>query len=90
MTKYRTWIGEVIEVQCVKETDSTVWIQHDNGSINKHLKRSNHDCYLDTYAEAVAHVINEAQIKVDAAETSLNYYQSELAKVKAKFKKVAA
>lgn len=71
----------IVPVNCVKETEKTVWIEHEwhgQKSVCKRLKTS---VFHDTWQSAYDFLIATAHIKIAAAKRSLQEAEANLATI---------
>lgn len=75
---------EAVEVE--RETESSVWVvdtwRGERGNTRRHAKRSDWDNYFDTWEEAKAFLMAQAEAKVTAARRALDSANGELGNVK--------
>ena len=87
MIKFKAGIydRDITEVECVKETDKCVWTVNTwrkDGTPDRHLKMSGYDKYYDTWEEAHAYLLDNAERKVKSAVVNLRNANDKLLSVK--------
>lgn len=78
-TWYEVWLDDIRAIKVQRVTEGSVWI---GGRRNKRIGESR--AYFPTWDEAKAHLVTEAQQKVDSIRRQLEYYQGKLGNAKGK------
>lgn len=78
IVKYRTKWNEIERVEIFRETDNFVYF----GNGCREAKRSGFQNYFDTWEDAKAFLLDEAQKSIDAARRELQRAQAEYGNIK--------
>lgn len=77
MKKYRTWLGEIEEIDVIRETDKFVY----KNSERRDAKRSDRINYFDTWTEARDFLIDREKAAIDRARDEIDQHMEKLAKI---------
>lgn len=89
ITKYKTNYSKdkIVEVDVIRETDQSVFVktlgyQLKGNTEHRVSKRSEHECYFDTFEDAKKFLIDAAERRVSWARNSLQDAQDKLGNIK--------
>ena len=71
MKKYKTsgtWRARIEVVKIERETEQSVWIKG-----RRNAKRTEYDCYFDTWDEAKAYLLKQAEAQLASARSRLEH-----------------
>ena len=81
--KWETSLRGIRPREIVRETEKFVTVKYNDGRERRVSKKSSYNCFFDTFEEAKAHVVREADEGVITAELLLGYAREKLAKANA-------
>ena len=82
MKMYKTggWRKVIIEVDVTRATDKSVWIMR-NAIERRESRKSQYECYFDTWHEAYFYLVNRFKRQLDSAKSRLEAAKKELKEV---------
>jgi hypothetical protein len=85
MKKYKTdtYSIDIKSIEIEKETEKTIFIRRENGSLAGERKKSFYYKYFDSFAEAREYLINQRIEFVKSYKDRIAKYESEIEKLKA-------
>ena len=83
MIKYKTgWAyNDIEEVEILRETDRSVWVEKSTGGTCQHPKHSTNSNYWDTWEIAHSYLMRVVQRKIDKLQRQLIAEEKKLAEI---------